>query len=170
MGLADLPGVANEPLRVGMTGRSEQEEASLLASSFASRRPTWSGGLTTPVAERVPETWRPGALTAIKIVHTAAFLMIGASILLFAWDGLRGRPRRRTAIAASVALTESAIYASNNQVCPLTPLAEALGAESGTVTDIFLPLWLSRRIPLISSGVLVVGVVLNGRALRRVER
>jgi hypothetical protein len=109
-------------------------------------------------------------LTAIKIVHTAAFLMIGASILLFAWDGLRGRPRRRTAIAASVALTESAIYASNNQVCPLTPLAEALGAESGTVTDIFLPLWLSRRIPLISSGVLVVGVVLNGRALRRVER
>lgn len=139
----------------------------MLASSVAPRSPTWSGVVTTPVAGHVPEAWRPRVLGAIKTIHTAAFLLIGASILLFAWDGFRGRPRRRTAIAASIALTETAVYASNNQVCPLTPLAEALGAESGTVTDIFLPLWLSRRIPLIGSGVLVVGLVLNGRALRR---
>ena len=35
-----------------------------------------------------------------------------------------------------VALTESAVYGSNNQVCPLIQLAEELGAPSGSVTDV----------------------------------
>ena len=61
----------------------------------------------------------------------------------------------------------SAIYGSNNQVCPLTPLAEELGAASGSITDIYLPGWLSRRIPVISSLALVVGMILNVDALRR---
>jgi hypothetical protein len=63
-----------------------------------------------------------------------------------------------------VALTESAIYVSNNQLCPLTPLAEELGAESGSVTDIYLPDWLSRRIPVIGGSVLVAGLVLHAWA------
>jgi hypothetical protein len=66
-----------------------------------------------------------------------------------------------------VAVAEAVVYVSNNQVCPLTPLVEELGAESGTVTDIFLPEWLSRRIPMYSGGLLIVGRVLNLRALRR---
>jgi hypothetical protein len=63
-----------------------------------------------------------------------------------------------------VALAETAIYASNNQVCPLTPLAEELGAERGSVVDIFLPDWFSRRIPLLGSAAMVLGLVLNLRA------
>jgi hypothetical protein len=78
-------------------------------------------------------------------------------------DGLRGRPSRRTAAAAAIAIAESAVYASNNQVCPLTPLVEELGAASGSVTDIFLPDWLSRRIPPIFGTILLVGLVLNAR-------
>ncbi len=131
----------------------------------ARRTPLWSGALTEPLARLVPGAWRPAALEAIKGIHTAAFFSIGAAIVLFAWDGLRGRPRRRTAVALTVALAESAIYASNNQVCPLTPLAEELGAGSGSVVDIFLPDWISRRIPLFGGSALLLGVALNARAL-----
>lgn len=131
----------------------------------AHREPAWSGPLTVPLAARVPQRWRRDVVFGIKAVHTAVFFSVAGLILLFAWDGARGRARRRTAMAAAVALAESAVYVSNNQVCPLSPLAEELGAASGSVTDIFLPDWLSRRIPLFSGSVLVLGLVLNARAL-----
>jgi hypothetical protein len=107
---------------------------------------------------------------AIKVVHTAIFFSVAGLIVLLAWDGVRGRPRRRTAVAGGLALTEAAVFASNNLVCPLTPLAEQLGSASGSVTDIYLPGWLSRRIPLVSGSVLVLGLVLNGRAVLRDNR
>jgi hypothetical protein len=91
-----------------------------------------------------------------------------AALLLFVWDGVRQRTGRRGALALGVALGETAVYVSNNQVCPLTPLAEELGAERGSVADIFLPDWFSRRIPLFGGSALIVGLVLNfGAALRR---
>jgi len=131
----------------------------------AGRRPVWSRSITKPLAAKIPVRWRPAAVRAIKAAHTAIFFSMAGLILLFTWDGIRGRPRPRTAIAASLALTETAVFASNNLVCPLSPLAEELGASSGSVTDIYLPDWLSRRIPLISGSVLVLGLVLNGRAV-----
>ena len=138
------------------------------ASIRVRREPAWSGSFTTPLAARIPRDLRGVTIFAVKAFHSMAFFSIAGLIVLFAWDGFRGRPRRRTAVAATVALVEAAVYASNNQVCPLTPLVEELGAESGTVTDIFLPDWLSRRIPTYSGGLLIVGIVLNLRALRRV--
>jgi hypothetical protein len=131
------------------------------------REPTWSRAFTTPLAARIPPGLRGVTILAVKAFHSAAFFSIAWLIIPFAWDGFRGRPRRRTAVAATVAVAEAVVYVSNNQVCPLTPLVEELGAESGTVTDIFLPEWLSRRIPIYSGGLLIVGRVLNLRALRR---
>ena len=125
------------------------------------RESAWSGAFTTPLAARIPAGLRGITIFTVKAVHSLAFFSIAGLIILFAWDGLRGQPRRRTAVA------EAVVYASNNHVCPLTPLVEELGAESGTVTDIFLPDWLSRRIPMYSGGLLIVGMVLNLRALRR---
>jgi HAMP domain-containing protein len=113
---------------------------------------------------------RPAALVVIKGIHTVAFVAISGAILLFVWDGLRGRLGRRASVALSVALAESAIYVSNNQVCPLTPLAEELGAERGSVVDIFLPDWFSRRIPLVGSGALILGLVLHLRTWLRRSR
>ena len=78
---------------------------------------------------------------------------------------MRGRASRRTAVAATIAIAESAVYASNNQVCPLTPLVEELGAERGTVSDIFLPEWLSLRVPPIFGSLLLVGLILQIRLL-----
>jgi hypothetical protein len=104
-------------------------------------------------------------LAGIKVIHTALFAVIAAAIGLFAWDGMAGRPRQRSARALGVALAETAVYVSNNQVCPLTPLAGALGAERGSVVDMFLPAWAARRIPLVASVALLGGVVLNARAV-----
>lgn len=132
----------------------------------APREPAWSNVVTRPLARVVPGAWRAGVVVAIKGLHTALFLAIGGAIVVFVWDGLRGRPGRRTATALGIALAESAIYVSNNQVCPFTPLAEELGAQSGAVADLFLPEWASRRIPVVSSGAVIAGMLLNLRALR----
>lgn len=135
------------------------------ASARARRAPAWSAHLTRPAARIIPGRWRPSTLVAIKAIHTLIFASVAATILVFVWDGLRDRPRRRTAYAMGVALGEAAVYVSNNQVCPLTPLAEELGAETGSVVDIFLPDAVARRIPVVSSAALVVGLALNLRAL-----
>lgn len=120
------------------------------------RAPVWSGGLTTRLAALIRPGWRPAALAGIKAIHTAIFA---------------SGPARRTLVAGGVVLGKTAIYVSNKQVCPLTPLAEQLGARSGSVTDIFLPDWFSRRIPVISGSTLVLGLGLNVRAwLRRRSR
>jgi hypothetical protein len=108
-------------------------------------------------------------VAGIKGLHTALFVGIGGAIALFVWDGLRGPPRRRSAVAFGIAMAESAVYVSNNQVCPFTPLAEELGAENGAVADLFLPDWASRRIPVVSSSAVLLGIALNlrGRVARR---
>lgn len=131
------------------------------------RQPVWSGLFTQGLAARIPPDLRPLALTAIKAIHTAIFFSIASMVAAIAWDGIRERPHRRTAVAAAIALGESAIYGSNNRVCPLTPLAEDLGAENGSVTDIFLPEAISRLIPVVAGTALGVGVILNVRAWRR---
>jgi len=126
-----------------------------------SRRALWSGGLTAPLATLIPVRRRSAALSLVKALHTIIFASVGGAIGLFVWDGLRRRPGRRAAVALGIVLAESAVYVSNNQVCPLTPLAEELGAERGSVADIFLPDWFSRRIPLFGGSALVVGLGLN---------
>ena len=128
------------------------------------RSPTWSQYLTDPAGRLIPQRWHGGTLIGIKAIHTILFASIGAAIALFVWDGLRGRPRRRTAYALGIALGETAVYLSNNQVCPLTPLAEQFGAESGSVVDIYLPDAVARRIPVVGGTALVLGLLLNGRA------
>ncbi len=130
------------------------------------RQPLWSIALTAPMAARIGPDARHAVIVAIKCIHSAAFFSIFGLILLFTRDGIRGRSTRRTATAAAIALAETAVYMSNNQVCPLTPLVEELGATSGTVTDIFLPDPISRRIPTFSGAILIVGLALQWRLWR----
>jgi DNA-binding CsgD family transcriptional regulator len=44
---------------------------------------------------------------------------------------------------------ETIIYTVDGFSCPLTELAESAGAETGSVTDIYLPVWLARRLTAI---------------------
>ena len=131
-----------------------------------SRNPTWSRVITAPLTDLIPSGRRDEALAAIKAIHTAIFASVAGAILIALWDGLQGRPRRRTAIAAGMVVAETALYVSNNQVCPLTPLAEELGAAQGSVVDIFLPTWAARRIPLVAGTAALLALALNARAVR----
>ena len=79
---------------------------------------------------------------------------------------MRKRSGRRAAFAAFIAFAETLTYASNNQVCPLTPLAEELGATSGSVTDLYLPRAVSDRVPVIGVSALLVGVAAHAYTLR----
>jgi hypothetical protein len=133
--------------------------------SNPARRAAWSEPLTRPLSRSLPTEWWPVALVAIKTIHTVIFVSIGAAIALFVWDGIRQRPGPRAACALGLALVETGVYVSNNQVCPLTPLAEEFGAERGAVVDMFLPSWAARKIPLIAGSALVLGLALNARAM-----
>lgn len=147
---------SDDPTTVGAGGRPDPTR----------RHARWSGGLTTRLARVIPDRCRGATLGAIKAIHTVVFLSVASLIVLFAWDGARRHAGLRTTIAVTIALAEATVYVSNNQVCPLTPLAEELGAENGSVTDILLPIWISRRIPLVSGSVLVLGILLNLRNWR----
>ena len=150
----------------GTEGRSRQVTSPRAEARPGPRQATWSRRLTAPLAARIPPRYHGATLGAIKAVHTVVFLSVASLIVVYAWDGARRRAGRRTRLALTVALAEAAVFASNNQVCPLTPLAEELGAENGSVTDILLPLWLSRRIPLLSGSMLCIGILLNLRNWR----
>jgi hypothetical protein len=109
-------------------------------------------------------------LGAIKGLHTVAFFVIATSGLLVFFDGLRGRPSRRTSAALAVALTEVGVFVANGFVCPLTQLAERYGSKRGSVSDIFLPDVVARNLTWSGSAILLIGILLNVRALRRPER
>ena len=104
-------------------------------------------------------TNRPVALIAVKAVHTAIFASLASAVLYTFYSGLTGRTTRKTGIAVAAVLGEAVIFAGNGFRCPLTKVAEGLGAEDGTVGDIFLPQWFARRLPQISSSIMGIGLL-----------
>jgi len=105
-------------------------------------------------------------LFAIKAFHSAAFAVIQSAIMFLLFKGFRRQSDRASAIAAGIAVGECAVYAANGFRCPLTDLAEDLGAQHGAVTDIYLPDWLAANIARIYTPLLAVGMFLHARNLR----
>ena len=103
--------------------------------------------------------WRSGAIVGVKLVHSAIFLLNSAAILHIFVAGVRDRPSRWTRAALAVAFAEVAVFVANRGRCPLTDLVEHLGAESGRVSDIFLPRWFADRIPQLCGPPLLIGVL-----------
>jgi deazaflavin-dependent oxidoreductase (nitroreductase family) len=103
---------------------------------------------------------RSSAIVGIKVVHSVIFLVESASVTVIFALGLTGGRSRWLKPALAAALAETAIFVANRGHCPLTGLAENLGAESGRVSDIFLPQWLADRIPIVFGPLLAVGLAL----------
>jgi ABC-type antimicrobial peptide transport system permease subunit len=82
--------------------------------------------------------------------------------------GFHKRTNRRVALAAAVVGGESLVFLANGARCPLTELAKSLGAESGSVTDIYLPAWFAHNLPAMHVPLIVLAALLHGRNLRRV--
>jgi hypothetical protein len=106
------------------------------------------------------------ALTAIKLVHTLAWFSIESCMVYVLWAGLRWRSDRRAAIAAGVVASESLVFVANGFRCPLTQIAERVGAERGSVTDIYLPRWFAHNLPAIHVPLIVLAARLHARNLR----
>ena len=104
-------------------------------------------------------------LTAVRAVHSAIFLAELAAILWLVITGIVGRRDRTVAVAGVLVAAEAAVFVANDGVCPLTPLAERMGAGRGSVSDIFLPDLIARTIPVWSSALVAVGVGLHLRNL-----
>jgi hypothetical protein len=62
--------------------------------------------------------------------------------------------------------TVSCVFAGNGFRCPLTRVAERLGAEHGSVTDIYLPRWFARNLPAIHVPLIGLAGYLHVRNLR----
>jgi hypothetical protein len=104
-------------------------------------------------------------LVVVKAVHSAVFLVELAAILWLVISGVVGRRDRTVALAAGLVATEAVVFVANSGVCPLTPLAERLGARRGSVSDIFLPDPIARTIPIWSSALVALATVLHVRRL-----
>lgn len=118
-------------------------------------------------AGRMAQRRHPIAVAAVKTVHTAIFLVELTAIGWLAVSGLFGRRDRTVAVATGAVGVEITVFLANGGVCPLTPLAERLGATRGSVSDIFLPEAVARTIPIWSSALLVVAALLHARAALR---
>ncbi len=107
------------------------------------------------------------AVFGLKTVHTAIFFGELMSILWLLLSGLHGRRDKTVAVAAAAVAVEAAVFLANDGVCPLTPLTERFGASSGQVSDIFLPDAVARTIPIWSSLLVGVALLLHARAFLR---
>ncbi|WP_427115395.1 hypothetical protein [Pseudarthrobacter scleromae] len=107
------------------------------------------------------------AVVAIKAVHTLAWLSIESCVVYLLITGLAGRTDKRAGLAAAVVTTETLVFAGNGFRCPLTGLAKRYGAESGSVTDIYLPRWFAHNLPAIHTPLLVLMAYFHLKNLRR---
>jgi len=106
----------------------------------------------------------PGtAVAAIKTVHTLIWLSIECCVAYLLSAGFAGRTGRHAAVVAGEVL----VFAGNGFRCPRTGLADRHGAQSGSVTDLYLPRWFAHNLPAIHGPLLARITCLHVRNLRR---
>lgn len=93
----------------------------------------------------------------VKLVHTAIFVVLSACVLFVLASGVGDRITPWTWGAIAVIVVEGVVLWVNGGKCPLTAVAERLGAANGSVSDIFLPKWFADRIFPICGTLFLVG-------------
>ena len=96
----------------------------------------------------------------VKLVHTLIFWLLSTCVLYALFSGVADRIDGWTWGAVGLVLVESVVLVAFRWTCPLTLLAERLGARRGSVTDIFLPKWFADRIFPICGTTYVIALVL----------
>lgn len=103
------------------------------------------------------------ALTTVKALHTAIWFSVESAVAYLLYSGLTRKRGPLVTTAALVVTAESAVFLANGAHCPLTSVAESMGDEHGSVTDIYLPRWFAKSLPAIHVPLLALIVWLHRR-------
>jgi hypothetical protein len=106
-------------------------------------------------------------LRTLKAAHTLIWCSVESCMAYVLYTGLAGRSDRRAAIAGTVVAAESLVFLGNGARCPLTGYAERLGDDHAQVTDIYLPKWLARNLPVLHVPLVIAAILLHARNLCR---
>ena len=107
------------------------------------------------------------SITFIKTVHTVAFVVLSALLIMFLYEVVVDKPTYFTWLAVALFLAEAVLLVANHGRCPLTRLAEALGTAHGQITDTFLPKWFADRVfPIYGISFTLALAVVAVRAIR----
>ena len=101
----------------------------------------------------------------VKVVHTLIFVLLSGCVLYVVISGAVNRVTVWTWVAAGAILLEGVVLLASGGRCPLTHVAERLGATDGRVSDIFLPRWCADRIFPICTALFLLGCALVGARL-----
>jgi hypothetical protein len=96
----------------------------------------------------------------VKFVHSIFFIFFTVCVFYVLYSGVFNRIGWLTLAAIVFVFAEGVVLSYYRWRCPLTKLAEDLGAEDGSVTGIFLPRWLADRVFLIWTPLFVAASVL----------
>lgn len=106
-------------------------------------------------------------ITHVKVVHTVIFWVLSTCVAYALYSALTNDITRWTWLAVALVVVEGLVLLSCGWTCPLTIVAERLGATRGSVADIFLPKWFADRIfPICGTTYLVACVILVLRLVR----
>jgi hypothetical protein len=86
---------------------------------------------------------RSNRLKQIKLLHTAIWAIMAASIVALPWAAWFGLFRLALGLTLLV-LAECLVLAINGGRCPLTAIAARYTQERADNFDIYLPMWLAR--------------------------
>ncbi len=95
----------------------------------------------------------------IKFVHSVIYFFMVACLCYIFYCALARRYDWTLLVALAAIFFEGLVLIINRGTCPFTPLAEKYGAASGSVTDLFLPMWCARHTFKISIVVFIIELV-----------
>jgi hypothetical protein len=98
-------------------------------------------------------------LFAIKFVHSFIFIIMVICLFYILYCAIAGRYDWTLLVALIIIFLEGLALLFNRGRCPLTTLAENYGAASGSVTDIFLPDWLTRHTFKVSTTLFIMELI-----------
>jgi hypothetical protein len=104
----------------------------------------------------VPTKLKIEMLTAIKLLHTAIWAFMAASIVALPVLGVLRRFRWAAVLTAFV-LLECGVLAVNGGRCPLTDWAAKFTADRAPNFDIYLPSWLAEHNKVLFGVLFVAG-------------
>lgn len=98
----------------------------------------------------------------IKFAHSLIFWWQAACLVYLLYAGITATFNILVLLAVVSILINGLLLLLNKGRCPFTTLAERQGAESGSVTDIFLPDCIARNIFRVSFPFFILELILLG--------